>query len=456
MTSGSRALLVAVALAVVVRVGLLVLPIGTGLATKVVEPVADASEYLQLGGNIVEHRVFSRDEAAPFRAELFRTPGYPLFIAPFFLLDDSPLLAIIIAQIVLSLLLVTLVFSLCRELELSNAAAGAAAMLVAVSPNLAFLSTKTVTETLFCLLLVLCLLLFNRYRLEGRVRNLVATGVCSGLLVLIRPIAIGFPLLLGLLVLYGALRGKVRFWHPLLPLLCAALVVAPWVMRNGRRTGRLTVSTAAEHNLYLYNAATVVAAKKNVSIAQARDIMRAEAQEQHGPLNVDDEARFWSAVTPVAWRWVRSDPVTALKVQALGFVSCFVTPVGIQPLLVHAGADVGPPRVMQRTLALLSRGRLREAALLLWQERLAHLPVFATVVLGVASLHLLLLLAFGLVGLVRRGSSGFAWLLLPVLYFTLLAGPVGEARFRAPIEPLLCLFAGVGLAALLGRDRTWD
>jgi hypothetical protein len=52
---------------------------------------------------------------------------------------------------------------------------------------------------------------------------------------------------------------------------------------------------------------------------------------------------------------------------------------------------------------------------------------------------------FGFAGLFLRRARGLYWLLLPILYFTLLTGTVEDARFRAPIEPLLCLFTATAL-----------
>ena len=43
----------------------------------------DSNLYLQLAANISDHFVFSRETVAPFAPEVFRTPGYPAFLAIF-------------------------------------------------------------------------------------------------------------------------------------------------------------------------------------------------------------------------------------------------------------------------------------------------------------------------------------------------------------------------------------
>ena len=47
----------------------------------------------------------------------------------------------------------------------------------------------------------------------------------------------------------------------------------------------------------------------------------------------------------------------------------------------------------------------------------------------------------------RMGPAG--WLILvTVLYFLLIPGPVAHARFRVPVEPLLSVVAAAGLVGL--------
>jgi hypothetical protein len=128
-------------------------------------------------------------------------------------------------------------------------------------------------------------------------------------------------------------------------------------------------------------------------------------------------------------------------------------PLSIRTLRVFSGQDplagvTGNRHVAQQTIQLVARGRFGQALALIWKERLTRMPGLALVILGYAVLFHIALLVLGVVGLFLRRSRGLLWLLLPILYFVLTTGPVGEARFRVPIEPLLCLFAAVALSRL--------
>jgi 4-amino-4-deoxy-L-arabinose transferase-like glycosyltransferase len=420
------------------------------IETKAVTSIGDSREYIALARNLVASHTFTRDTVPPFRPELFRTPGYPLSLAlPLIVHRPSFIVLALALQLLLALLTVWLTWKLGTELELGPTMAAFAALLVGLSPNLAFLSSKLISESLFTPLLLVCLLLLNRYRQNGRVLDLIGTGVCSGLLVIIRPIATFFPLLIALYIFVLGIRRnwKLGTGNSILVLACASIVVAPWVIRNGRETGRYIVSTASEHNIYLYDAATVVASQKGITIPQARDLMMAEAEAKFGRVDTTDEAGMWQKLAAVARPHLLRKPSLAVPVWLFGVAADFLNPISVGPLLIHSGASpaAGSANLLQSSLALLVKGKVTEAFSTAWRVRVGGAPHFILVVLACAVLFNLILIWFGFAGLFLHRTRGLFWLLLPILYFTLLTGTVGDARFRAPIEPLLCLFAAVAL-----------
>jgi hypothetical protein len=443
-------LAIALLLTVLTRLAFILLP-RVPIETKAVASIGDSREYVALARNLVSSHTFTRDTVPLFRPELFRTPGYPIFLAlPVIVHRPSFIVLALALQLVLALLTVWLTWKLGTELGLGPITAAFAALLVGLSPNLAFLSSKLISETLFIPLLLVCLVLLNRYRLTGRTRDLIGTGVCSGLLILTRPIATFFPLLLALHVLLS--RVPIRNWqlgirNSCILLACASIVVAPWVIRNGRNTGRYIISTASEHNVYLYDAATVLASEKRITIPEARDMMMAEATARFGRVDTTDEATMWQKLAAVARPHLLRKPAIAAPVWLFGVAADFLNPISVGPLLIHSGASpaAGSANLLQSSLALLVKGRITEAFSTAWRVRVGGAPQFILVVLACAALFNLILIWFGFASLFLRRTRDLFWLLLPILYFTMVTGTVGDARFRAPIEPLLCLFAAVAL-----------
>ena len=230
-------------------------------------------------------------------------------------------------------------------------------------------------------------------------------------------------------------------------------MVAPWVIRNGRVANRYTISTAFDYNICEYAGALTLAAGRLIPVDEARDSLAARAEEQFGPLDEDDQGSYWAAMARVGWQQVLARPLLAAKIHAAGSIGGLLMPVGIRALRVFSGENLlarstGDPHVAQQTLQLIARARLGQALALVWRERLAEMTAMALAILAYAALfHFTILVAF-IVALFLQRSRRLLWLLTPILYFALTTGSVGEARFRVPIEPLLCLFAAVALTRL--------
>ncbi len=491
MKSASRLLAAALLAGLALRLCLLLVPTAP-FATKVTEPTGDSPEYLRLATNLVLRRTFSQDSTPPFRPDLLRTPVYPIFLAiPLLLTPGSSLLtphssflALAVAlQLLLALAIIWLTWRLGLELGLAPGTASFAALLVALSPNLIFYSIKLTTEMLFVSLLLVTLVLVNRFRLFHRRQELIAAGVSCSLLILTRPIAVFLPLLIALYILWLGTSGKtgtaplqaetgtvpgnrtglcegtvpisgfVRNWqsgvrNSALLLACTSVVLAPWVIRNGRVGGSYTLSTAFDYNVSEYSAALTLAAARLMPVDEARESLAAEAQARYGPLDENDQALYWTEMATVGRQQVMARPLLAARIHAAGSIGGLVMPLSIRVLRVFSGQDplagaTGYPHVAQRTIQLVARGKIGQAIALIWNERVARIPGPALAILTYAILFHITLLVSCVIGLSLRRSRNLLWLLLPILYFVLTTGPVSEARFRVPIEPLLCLFAAV-------------
>lgn len=456
MKSTDRLFALALIVTIALRIVLIALP-GADLRQKVTGTLGDSPEYARLAANLAKHRAFSLDSAPPLRPDLFRTPGYPLFLAPFFAAFRSPLLWVVLAQMVLSLGIAWATRLLARELGIGERPAVLAALAVGLSPNLAFVSTLLATETLFTLLLVVTLVLLNRFRCFGRRIDLLAAGTCLGLLILTRPIATFLPLALAAGLLLSKPRSiRMPLLAPLVLLAATAVIITPWLIRNGHHSGRYIISTVSERNTYLYSGALTLAAARSIPLAKARDSMLAETEATYGPLDSTDEASYWAALGRTGWRHILARPLLAARIHAAGSTASLTMPLGIRPLLIYTGVEnlkrPDNPHVAQQFVGLLARGRAGAAVALAWRERLARLPAAALGLLILAALFNAGLLLLALAGLLRNRNRRLLWLLVPTGYLILLTGPVGEARFRAPVEPLLAVFAAATLAGA-GREE---
>lgn len=198
---------------------------------------ADSGDYFSYAHNLYEYGVYSArrptgaGEPAP-KPDRLRSPGYPWFLAmmgepsP----DDAWLRQIALAQATFGVFSVLLAYLLARS-YLGLGAALTAALLTAISPHLATISTYVLTESLFFFLLLASLLTLVRALASGKRRLYLATGLLWGLCSLVRPTTQFLPpLLLLATMLVPTLRAHRR--EALVAFACFALIMAPWLIRN--------------------------------------------------------------------------------------------------------------------------------------------------------------------------------------------------------------------------------
>jgi 4-amino-4-deoxy-L-arabinose transferase-like glycosyltransferase len=212
------------------------LKVGLAIALDDRGPVLDEGVYLNLARTLADTGQYSNN---------FRPPLYPAYLALNLWLGWDTL-GVRLVQAGLSTLTVILVYRIGRR-TLGRAAARIAALLVAFDPVLVMFAHRLWSETLFIVLLFLALDLLTMAVANTRRWPWLVAGLSLGLAGLARPVVLTFvPLLLPWAILQALrhapaaawLRGTQRF--ALLVLTCA-LVVAPWTIRNVRKTGALIV-----------------------------------------------------------------------------------------------------------------------------------------------------------------------------------------------------------------------
>jgi hypothetical protein len=189
--------------------------------------------------------------------EVFRTPGYPLFLSIFEWMGLSTP-AVIPAQCFLSGLNVLLVFILARHLLKHNLAATAAALIVALHPADILASESILAETLFTTMLMggICLCVVGYKNLAWAMLG----GLLIGAATIVRPISI----LLGLAIaiwLCVCVRNKAAFAAALCALVGSLVLPAGWIYRNHQLGLGYQISTVPSFNGMFYTATYIDIAK---------------------------------------------------------------------------------------------------------------------------------------------------------------------------------------------------
>lgn len=411
-----RALALALGLGLAARVGVLTV----GLADPQRFFTLDAGQYMQLARDL--RGGYLEPASDMFSVGLLRTPGYPLFAAPW--LSAGGPAAVVAGQIVLSAVVVALAFVLARRL-FDAPAAGLAAIVLALDPASIVYTCLLQPETLFTLLLLASALAWWT-ALLGSVAAAALTGALVGLATLTRPIAVFLPL--ALLVtpwLRSEFRKARRPAVVIALLLPFALIAGGWIARNALVAGAPVLSTIEGTNLLYYRAAGALAEERGARIEETRAELEREIKARVPPGATSAErSRIESARAIEILGEHRKGAVTS----ALRGAAKLLAGTGLTALSGLRG-DREPERV--------------EGGL---EVMLGGLFAFVLAMLYLAS-------CWGAATAIRRDHrASLAFLGVLLLYFLLIStGPEANTRFRVPMTPFLAALAGLGWSRMLAR-----
>jgi hypothetical protein len=413
--------------AAVVRLALL----SVALARTGITPV-DIDDYLIPGRNLLLHGRYIADGMPA----LMRTPGYSLFLA---ITSLAGLPAAVVANVILSVFSVILVWRLARTSFSDDRIALVAAWIFAFEPLSVVLSVVLLSETLF---LALFLISMERLAAFLRTRHLQALAVAGLWLTaatFVRPVTyyLAVPLALGLFIVLARVPG-LRWKAPAVLLLSVLPWLSAWQMRNWVETGYSGFTSITEINLYFWDAADVTARveHRNLSDVQNEYNDRVVSDQTGAP-----DSRSLVFMRSEALRVIRAHYGVYLRVCFVSLVKTAFNPGAghFDILLIPGYEDLG------HNSGLIDEGPVRWGIVLI-----KNYPWVATEKAALAVV-LLGLYLFAARGVFRGGlHTTNLWLLLGTsLYFlaisALIMGEGAVSRYRLPIMPIVCIFAAAGI-----------
>lgn len=326
-------------------------------------------------------------------------PGYPLFLAPFLAVGgDLGLSLARWATIAAGALAPVLTYRLALRLRATRTAALIAGAFVALDPMMVYFSARLMSESLFTALALGFLYAWTYAWESGAYGAAALAGVLGGAGSLTRGSMLPFGGVLALVALWRR-RDQPR-WAALVAVcgLCWAGTIAPWTARNWRVYHRF-VPVSVQGGWNFYEGLTV----DPEQVRHARAEAMGEEARALGLDSVQADEHF----ARKAKDFIREHPAEFLRLCAV-------------------------------------------KAARFW--RLAPEPPHGLLTRLAAGAFTLVLFAGALLGLRRAAAVPAAWFALAwVAHLNLLhAVFASNLRYRLPVEPVVAVLAGLGLAALLG------
>ena len=424
----------------------------------------DTGSYVSPAYTIMELGRFSVDLKHPDWPAVDIPPGYPLFIAGVYTIFGKDSFALLAIQILISVLTIFTVYASARSLWGQRSGLWAA-LLMSLGLGGFNYSQLILSDTLLTFMLTLAMAC--GIRLYRGVRRPMAWALLLGFLIsaaaMVRPIA--YFLIFPVAGLTALAWGRYSLgWRKSLVLGLAVLIpwlviVGGWKVRNYSYNGSWEFAHIKNLNFMWWRTAQLVADRDGISIDQAREILRQKMPHKdliakngyiaafHPELSLEENARLKEYYGREAVKMIWDDIWVYLKGQtARGFVQLTLVP------------GVAMTRGMfERSGPLGDLGRL-SLSVYLDKWLLNKTGFFLLFLFALA--HLLLVYFSGAVGLAQSlGQSDIPWkvhaLVWGVTAYLVLAssGYGAGVRFRLPMMPFLCLYAGHGLARLTGGSR---
>ncbi len=221
----------------------------------ILQPPINIPPSFESYDSVARHLV--RGEGFSFTSEgrtlpyLFRTPGYPLFLAAIYSVFGSDPIAVYCFQVGLHLLTILLLYSLTRNF-FGKHVAGLTAILTALFPLTTIYISTVLPEVFSTFLLALSLWVFARALRRNSLWLMFLAGIVISYSTLVRPAFALFSLFLFATV--WVMKGNRKtFLLPFLSLHVGFLLVwLPWVVRNYQVSGEfIPLSTEAPYQWWV-------------------------------------------------------------------------------------------------------------------------------------------------------------------------------------------------------------
>jgi 4-amino-4-deoxy-L-arabinose transferase-like glycosyltransferase len=398
----------------------------------------DSFEYDRLAINLVAGNGYSQAIEPPYVPDVRRTPILPLVIAAVYaLVGHAPGMAVA-ANVLLGGFVCVLTVVIGRRLF--GAGTGfLAGLLVAVDLTSAAYSLTLMTETLFTVLLLLCVLGIVQYSRHGGFRTIVLAAFWCGAVILTRPIGLFLPFVLAPALAFLAQMGtrRARLVAGSAFVILALLFPAAWTARNYVVAGVAQPTSIAAINLYYHRAADVEAHRQGVPTRSVRQQFAADDLATGNP-GTSESPEDLAEMQRRAFDILLSEPVIYLRLHLGGAFRLLEPEVGLLYQFQRGRASTNAPPTSVSEFVVADTE----------EDIDVRDPLF---ILG--SLQLTVLYVLALAGLVvglrnPRGRRATMLLLVIVMYFILVSGPEAYPRFRVPVMPFVALLAAEGARAL--------
>jgi hypothetical protein len=216
----------------------------------------DSRDYLETAQVLSAKGVFAKANSdGSLRYELYRTPGYPVFLALLQGLMKVPLNGVILFQIFLAILAAWFTYK--AAVQIDYRIAFLSAVIILYDPPVSIFSLLILSETLFLFLMAIFLFSFVLYLKDNKLTLVILSALIVAAATYVRPVSYYLGAAMAIFITYANIRVNFKraLIHALIFLVIVYGALGAWQVRNYKRFGQKTFSSVIKGNYDTYGLA---------------------------------------------------------------------------------------------------------------------------------------------------------------------------------------------------------
>lgn len=383
----------------------------------------------------------------PNAPEIFRTPGYPVFLCALDSVGLGSDYGIVLGQLLLLYLCIFCFYTLSKRLYGSRIA-NPSTLAMLVSPGGLVYSLTLYSEVLFLFFLTIAVLAFLVYLKESFSAGFIVSAIFFALAFYVRAGVIYIPFLLSILtILFMRQRFALKTVHMLVFVAVFVGSISPWIARNYEHYGKFYISAQLSNTLAIWHLPDVWEYTKGVPPNTSRMLIRAEIDTlvekyENDNKSYVDNIEFFALQQKYASTRLIEDWQAYAEKWAIGMWSTATGGYLTRLYYLFRGAPLLPLSETAKSIehefilfrvfaAMIQEPSETMMKILIHVEQLIWISAFVLALIPVTA------------GAIRLDVS--AWVILAVVsYFVFIPGTMGYSRFRFAVDWLIILQAFIG------------
>jgi hypothetical protein len=356
-----------------------------------------------------------------------RTPGYPVYLAFFYFLTDYGKELAIFFQIMMDAVIVYILVLIPGLLwQQTNYFA---ALLYAIDPIAAVFANHLLSDTLFTFVFVSAFYFFLRFRLNQNWFDFVLFTTLASVLALIRPIGVYFYLFILIVIVYQRLKKKqLMASHIVVFALAGFLFAGSWVIRNKMVHDAFFLSISGDYNAMILYALPTYGIANDLSHKEAMEEVLEDINSKG--ISPEKPGPYYALYKDKAFATITANPGIFAKTYFWGIIDMYFSIANS-----YWKNKIGVTKSTSDITDKMQNNGLIHAIAYVFQNSPWPLLLLQ---LGIILLFLFeyILAMAGIAKLVKERQIQTLILIgTPIIFFTLLTGPAGLARFKLTVIP---------------------